>query len=238
MKSPIKALLSLSLIAAMGLASTASATITMNYFFGRAFQTDGSSPIQNNALWIMLADTDDNNSFYGGFGLTQSLHEDGDANSVFTAGQSLSVGQVLGGDTIFAMGGFDNDSFSGPGGTAGSLAGMTLGTNGLATGREYAFYFFGDVTYSGSGTGTFGAHSQNIGSLVGGFQLNVAENGNVAMVIGADISSESHGAFDPGTAPGTLTAGDFTSVALIPEPSALLLTGLGGLMLLRRRRND
>ncbi len=209
----------------------AAATFTLSTQFGTAL-TSGSAPVPDGTLWALVVDADNNSTFAGGFGLNSSIFQAGTvaANAAFVAGQSLSLGTNLGGDIVFAMGGFNGTGDLGLGNLTAVLPGLNLGDNGLATNRNYAFYWFPGATYA-PGTNT-------IGSQVGGINnaQNVALAGIDAMIIPADAAFVNQGAVEATEWSGVNTAAQFTAVNLIPEPSAALLGALGALGLLRRRR--
>jgi hypothetical protein len=211
----------------LGVAATASATVTLNTQFGYAYGASGAL-VPDNALWILVVDTNGDNSFGGAFGLNSSLSESG-ANSLFTSGQSISVGGLLGNDTIFAMGGFSGTAGLGLGTTADTLI-LTLGQNGLTAGANYAFFWFTDSQYSGGSTGT-------VGSEVGGIHGSAdSAAGLEPMVVPPDSSSINTGTATAADWDGSKSQAQFTAVRLIPEPSTMLLGAFGALGLLRRRR--
>jgi hypothetical protein len=212
MKSKLVTLL---LIAA---ALPAAATITINTQFGTAFDAAGA-PVADGTLWALIADTNGDNLFAGGFGINASLAQSGAA--VF-GGQTLALGSVFGGDTVFKLGAFNG---AGPGVTDGPF-GFTLGENSLAAGQRYAFYWF---------PGVIASASHVVGSQVGGINNSLPADGGLdPMVVPADGAGVFQGAANADGG-GTLANSRFTAV-LIPEPSTALLGALGALGLLRRRR--
>jgi hypothetical protein len=216
---------------ALFLAATAlplSASITLNTQFGQAFDSRGT-PVADGTLWALVVDAD-NNSQFTGFGLNQSLTDPVLANTFFQPGQSLSIGGNLGGNTIFAMGGFNGTDS----GLAGLLTGVVIadyGVNGLAAGRNYAFYWFPGATYNGA------VASQVVNGEVGGIHTGSADGiFDSGMVLPPDGALIAAGAATGGDAGGSLPNSRFTSV-VIPEPSVALLGALGVFGLLRRRRS-
>jgi hypothetical protein len=210
-----------------GLASTglAHASITLNAVFGPALDSSGNT-VPDGTLWALVVD-DGDNSFAGGFGLGGAIASDTAAQADFTPGQQLAVGNTIGSDLIFAMGGFNGDAQELPGFAIEALE-LTLGGD-LATGRETAFYFFPGVIYTTPGT-------YAVGSQVGGLNALPVTGGDYdgySMVIPPDSTAVSFGAI--GIAAGG-NVSDFQAMNLIPEPSAALLGALGALRLLRRRR--
>lgn len=220
-------------VGVLAMAGIAKGTVTINMQYGVATNAAGAA-VADNTLWILVVDSNANNSFAGGMATNSNLAASTvDAiNAAFQTGQTLTVGGLLGGDTIFAMGGFTGSTSIGAGTTDNALNGLALGTNGLTSGASYAFYYFPGVTYTGATT-------YQVGSQVGGVQINGADAGagTGGMVIGADGSTLTQGAntTDP-VLGGSLSPNAFKAVTLVPEPSAALLGMLGALGLLRRRR--
>lgn len=199
----------------------AMASVTLQTQFGVAYNSlNAQVPV--GTLWALVVDTDNNSSFAGGFGLDQSMQTIG-ANVTFATGQVLTVGALLGGDTIFAVGGFDG------GGIASDTITFDLGTLGITAGRNFAFYWFPGSQYASGNSGTI------TGNQAGGVHTSTAEGGLAAMQIPADGSNIDIGAATS-DAGGTLPNSRFTAVQLIPEPSTMLLGAFGALGLLRRRR--
>lgn len=226
------------LAAFFGFAMHSHATVTLGYTFGVHFDSLGDA-VPDGTLWALVVDHDANNTF-AGFGLDGSLHaadqlSPGIADTFFTAGQSISLGGLVGGGTVFAMGGMNG----GDGSTTGSLSSLDITLNGLAVGRNFAIYWFPGATFSG-----VESNPQTIENEVGGMQnatVDVipagAEYFNTGMVIppdGSDISSI--GGASVTTLAGNIADTSFTAVTLIPEPSTALLGAFGALALLRRRR--
>jgi len=208
----------------VGLAALpASASVTLQTQFGTAFNSS-SVQVPAGTLWALVVDTDNNSTFAGGFGLDGSLQLAG-ANSTFSTGQTLTVGNLLGGDTIFAVGGFDG------GGLASDTITLDLGTLGVTAGRNYAFYWFPGSTYVSGTSGTI------TGTQAGGIHTssNTPESQLTGMVIPTEGSNVDTGAATAAV-DGNIPNSRFTAVNLIPEPSTALLGAIGALGLLRRRR--
>ena len=206
-----------------------SASITLNVQLGVAYDSLNSA-VPDGTLWMLTSSPDAN--FAGGFGLDQGLSTSGDADSVFSAGQALQVGNILGGDQIFAMGAFNGAASSGVTGIYAAGLSLNLGINGLDQGDGYAFYWFPGSTFTGSGT-------EVVGNEVGGVNSNTVDplSGTNPMVIPADgVNTLSQGAADDLVLGGATPAANLTAVVLVPEPSTLLLSALGVLALLRRKR--
>lgn len=219
----------LTLVLSLAAAATASASITLTMQFGQAYDSSNAL-VPDGSLWALVVDHDGGG--FAGFNTGSSLAEanvatPGVADNFFTAGQSLAVGNIVGGGTIFALGAFN--------GTANGLTGLaiaelvfTYGVDGLAAGRNVAFYWFPGATLGGE---------NKIGSQVGGISTLAADVGVGPMVLPPDGAAVNFGAATTGDAAGSLSPAAFTAVNLIPEPSAALLGALGALGLLRRRRN-
>jgi hypothetical protein len=205
----------------------ASAAVTLNTQFGSAFDSLGAT-VPDGTLWALVVDTN-NDGIFTGFNNNGSLSSTIAADTFFTAAQSISLGTVLNGNTVFALGGFNG---AGPGITADTIV-INYGTNGAAAALTYAIYWFPGATYSGPG-------AQTIGSQVGGLNTTSNDGGlfDAGMVLPNDGGLISTGAatVDGG---GSIANSTFTAVNLtvIPEPSAALLGAIGALGLLRRRRN-
>lgn len=207
----------------------ASASITLSNQFGVASDKAGAA-VPDGTLWALVVDTNSDGAFPGAFGANQSLGQIG-ANLAFTTGQQLTLGgNLFGGDTIFALGGF-NGTANGVTGLSISELSLNLGENGLTSGKAFAFYWFPGSTYTSTGTNL-------VGSQVGGINAGADANAQLgAMTIPADSAFYTTGAASTGSAGGTLDASRFVAQPLIPEPSSALLGLVGALGLLRRRRN-
>lgn len=208
------------------------AAVTLNTDFGNAYNSSGVA-VGTGTLWALVVDHDTNNTF-AGFGLDGSLYSanvssPGIANNFFTANQTISLGGVVGGGTVFAMGGF-----SGNDGSTVNQVITDLGINGLVAGRNFAFYWFAGAAFTG-----VQSNPQTISNQVGGIQNNTSNVGGggftTGMVIPADGNTVTVGANNIARG-GSIANNEFLSVTLIPEPSTLLLSALGVLALLRRRR--
>ena len=210
----------LSLLFLVAAAIPAGATVTLNYQFGTCF-TSTSTAVPDGTLWALIGDTNSSGTFTNGFATNASLTGT-QANAVFTTGQLVTTGSVIGGDTVLAVGSFNG---AGPGTTADTLI-LALGVNGAAAGQNFAFYWFPGAT----GTTTI-----HVGTQVGGINSLLSEAGLDAMTLPANGAQVSPGAANSDNA-GSIANSRFTAVNLVPESSTALLGALGALGLLRRRR--
>ncbi len=207
----------------------AGATVLLNTQFGAAF-TSANTTVADGTLWVLIGNTNADASI-AGTAINSTLIA-ATANTLFTAGQSINLGSVIGGDTVFAMGGFNGAA---PGIDASALT-LTYGVNGTAANQAFAFFWFPGATFAGDPI-TSGSSAKTIGSQVGGLNTTSADGVfDIGMTLPADgwIGSSGAANVDGG---GTLADSRFTAVNLIPEPSAALLGAIGALGLLRRRRN-
>lgn len=223
-------LAALTLIALTG---QSSALITINTLFA-AFNDASNNPVPDGTLWALVVDNSDN--VFAGFGIDDSLYQEnianpGVADTYFSTGQTLSLGGNVGGGTIFAMGAINGASaLSIDGATSNSLQDLVIGQNGLASGQEFAIYWFPDATYTGNATET-------IASEVGGLNSTVSDSNfsMLGMIVPADNTNDTFGAVGQAFG-GTTSNNDFRAVTLVPEPTSALLAAFGSLALLRRRR--
>ena len=225
----------------IALSDSACATITINGQFGQAFAVNGTTTMPNGTLWALIVDGGD--SVLPGMNVNSSLAQTAASgaagvtliNTTFS-GKSFTLGTLFGTDTVFAMGKIDS-LVSGAAGGAAPALNLTLGVNGLVTGRNYGFYYFPGLTF------TTTSATYTVGSSVGGINSALADSGagTSGMVIPSDgatvtqgVSTSAGGAFG-----GSTPDSSFKAVALnaVPEPSAILLGAIGALGLLRRRRN-
>ncbi len=215
-------------LAVLGLLTTfATASVNLNLQFGTAYSSF-NAPVPDGTLWILATSND--STFAGGFGLNQALSTSGNADSAFSIGQTLQVGNVIGGDTIFAMGGFNGVTLGAGPGIFNDARVFELGVNSLDAGESFAFYWFPGSVFTGTGT-------ELVGNEVGGVNSNVNDTaaGQGAMVVPADGAVVSLGAASTDIG-GVVPIANFTAVRLIPEPSTLLLSAFGFVGLLRRKR--
>jgi len=228
-KIPIQSLLLLAF------AMPLQAAISLSVTFGIAYDSS-SNPVPDGTLWALVVDdvlatqTMDPNYGFAGFAADESLITDGVADDYFTSGDTFTLGSSIGGGTVFAIGGFNG----GDGSTTELLTGLTLGVNGLVEGRNFAFYWFPEATFTGDANDT-----QTIGNQVGGIHNATSnlegEPFTSGMIVPGDGKTETVGAGNV-TLGGSISDSEFVAVTLIPEPGTALLAALGSLILLRRRR--
>jgi hypothetical protein len=215
----------LTLISALlAVAALPASAVTINLYSG-IFRDSLGAALPDGTLFALVADTNANNNFGGGTTLNSTLTQS-QANSVFSIGQTLSVGSVLGGDTVFFLGALTGVSTDGTPGLLNTVVNFNLDAS--TQGLNYAIYFFPGGTLTG-GVGT-------IAGQAGGISSTVAEASQGGLTIpGSNAANVNQGALDV-TNGGSLANSRFTAVNLIPEPSTMLLGAFGALGLLRRRR--
>lgn len=212
---------------AAGIVTNVSASVTLSTAFGTAYDSSGDV-IPDGTLWALVIDNGDL-SFPGGVGLDAGITASA-ASTSFSTGQKFSVGTNFGSDRVLAIGGFNGDASASPGGTFDVLS-IDEAADPSVIGKTTAFYFFPGVTFAS------GVSEYSIGTQVGGVTgaPNEASGTEVGMVIPASGAV----GFGIGTAGigGNTPDSRFTAVNLVPEPSSALLSLLGVLGLLRRKRN-
>lgn len=217
-------------LAFAGFVGTASATISLQTQFG-VFSYD-SSPVADGTLWALVVDANNDSQFFGGFGLNSSLGLAG-ATSSGLLSSNIALGTSLGGDTVFALGGFNGFANNGIAGLTADVLELTLGTNGLTAGRAFAFYYFPGVEFTND------AATYAVLGAAGGIHAGADPDAGLpdAMFIPADGNAVTLGAANSDLGGTLLSDSNFASVGqIVPEPSAALLSALGALGLLRRRR--
>lgn len=203
--------------------------VTINVFSG-AYRDSTGSAVADGTLFALIADTDAN-GFFGGsssFGVDSSLTTT-QANSLFTPGQTLTKGGLLGGDSVFWVGTVNGSALGDGAGIVDIVAAFTLST--ATSGLNYSLLWFPGGTLDGARTvGT-------IGNQAGGLNTLITGGGNTAMTVPTNnAASVNQGALDTSNGSG-LAISRFNAVNLVPEPSAAILGALGALCLLHRRRN-
>ncbi len=212
---------------------TVRATVTVENLFGYAYDSSGNL-VADNTLWVLVVDADNNNSILG-TSLNATLNSL-TGNNLFSAGDSINLGTTIGGDTVFAMGGFNGAEGTG---TSFSVLNFALGSNGALAGRNYSFVWFPGVVYSGVSPITSGSLAHTIGTQVGAINRSTTDGVsqfNTGMVLPTDGNTIATGAVTTDFG-GSATQGQFTAINLIPEPSSFLLTSLAlfGFVLRRKR---
>ena len=219
-------------LALIGLLSvSANAAVLLNTTFG-AMRDSTDAVVADGIRMVMIVDNGDG-VFPGGMALnstTATLNP-----SLVTAaweGQSLAVGSIIGGDTVFWSGTLDSLGTSGVAGIWAGAETLLLGSNGLVAGRPYAFAWFPQttgLTATADMGGLFqvGAVSYTDPAQLGGDPL-------AAMVVPADGQVFSPTVVDTENG-GTLPAGSW-SASPVPEASTALLGLIGLAGLVRRRR--
>ena len=206
--------------------ASANATITIQGYFGTLL-TANNSAVPDGTLFALVADSDSSNSFAGIGNLNSAIPSSDAANAAFTAGQTLTVGGTLGGDTIFALGTV-NSAISGALGTAAPVITLPLNQNGVFAARNYALYWFPGASYGGGNTAT-------IGTQVGGIHSTGTPVFDVnGMTIPPDGATVFQG-FATTDQGGNVNPAN-VHAWVIPEPSAALLGVLGAVGLIRRKR--
>jgi hypothetical protein len=214
-------------LAGLALVGSAHAGVTLNALFQDVKDSSGN-PVATGTLFILVTDTNLNSSFAGGIGLGQSIASTSAADASFAQNQVLTLGSLLSGDTIFAIGGINNVYGSG---TYSDLIGLTIGTNGVVASQNTAMYYFPGVTYD-----SVTAANNKVGTQVGGVNA-AAQTGDFTqtMVMGSEGNTVDYG-FATVSAGGTTPNFQAVNLTAVPEPSAALLGAIGVLGLLRRRR--
>jgi len=220
----------------IALSQISQGAITFNTFFGVAYSSDGTTPMPDNTLWIMIVDNGDG-ILPGGLQANTSLNANEDESSISADfnGLSVSLGTLINGDKIFAFGGMNGFGNFGQAGISSEELTLSVGINAedeLASGDigdTFGFYWFPGIEYTGEDL-----LLSTVLEVGGISDTTGADSGFAPMVIPGDGNSANPGAATPDVG-GTFSNERFTAVA-IPEPTALGLTLLGAVMLLFRRR--
>ncbi len=205
--------------------------VTINVFSG-AYRNSSAATVPDGTLFALVADTDLSGTFGGAlsFGTNASLSAP-QSLGLFTQGQTLTIGGLLGGDSIFGLGTVNGVALGDGAGIIDKVFAFTL--TPATSGLNYAIFWFPGGTLNGAGTiGTIGAQAGGINNLVAG-------GGNTGMTIPTNnAASVNQGALDINNS-GAVPISRFNAFATsgaVPEPSAALLGAIGALGLLRRRR--
>ena len=209
--------------------NAAFATISMNTTFGLCRNLAGAALVPDGTLWVMIVDTNGDNA------LPQLALNSGISTSLQSPFwyANLSLGSVVANDTVFAMGSFNGTANGFTGADVASVSDLALGTLGLTAGRNFGFYWFPGVTYTGPANQVVGWGGGSVGAI--NSTTGDANLGYDPMTIPAEGGSTAPGS-------GSIELGGeqantkFNAVAIVPETSTALLGALGALGLLRRRR--
>lgn len=199
-----------------------SASISISFEF-EAFRDSSGVPLSTQTYSILIADTNKDSIFPTPSDLLSA---------------QLSVGDNIQGNRIFFAGATNNSIFQD---NTGSLNGSDLGlaSNGEISGTKWAVYWFPGLT---SAPGPSGLQSGQVYGFYHSDQIeSTAESfgANASMVMPPDSNNVTVMYFDTATENTSFpSVQDFTAdLTVVPEPSALILLGMvGSVILLRRRR--
>ena len=209
------------------------ADTTIRFEFGKLTNSQ-SDNIQPNTLWAIITqntagDLPGGLATDGAFSVTANIAS---ISSDF-AGQTIDVGQQIGGGDVLAVGG----SFSSPLGELGSTETLTNDDYtdlGLNAGDKFGLYWFPGRTP------TSNTIPINTNFEIGGFQRNDASidsGGETGMIIptnGIELIDITY--FDSSITGGDTSFDDSFQAIVIPEPSVLVLMPISVFLLLLRRR--
>lgn len=213
------------------------AAITLNTFFGIAYDSDGIAPVPDGTLWIMIVDSNGDNVLPGGLDTESSLSLNDDVSEAAADFSNiiLELGAIINGDKIFAMGGMNGTATLGQAGISFEEVELTVGLNGeLANsdiGKSFGFYWFPGISYDSVNPNV------QMGSVfdVGGISVVTnPDTGVDPMVIPGDGTTINVGATTEEVG-GNTSVERFTAVQ-IPEPTTLIFALISAAALLRRRR--
>ena len=208
--------------------------------FGAMRDSEGTA-LPDSTLVVLIANTSPAEGLPGGLtgaDLTASGLDPAAAFDQF-AGQSLTVGGTINGDTIIYVGAINSEPNWFP---PGMLYEPNLTYNdyptGVAAGQAFGIYWFPGISnYAGAPLptnpfemGGFHNPALNTNQSDSGMTLQVLDPAGVYKIY--QLASDTAASFElvSATAPAAFSA------VLVPEPSAVLLAALGGLLALRRRR--
>lgn len=86
----------------------AEGSITLNYTFGVAHASDGTTPVPDGTLWVMIVD-DGDGMLPGGLEINSSLKSNENEAAIAAAfnGVTIAKGNLIGNDRIFDFGGMN-----------------------------------------------------------------------------------------------------------------------------------
>lgn len=217
----------------LGLASTAGASVTLGFndagSGGIATKlANGSGVITDGMNWGIIIDTG-NDGFAGG-GTSYNAYAAGVTTSGFLTYNGVVTNDyfLAGGVTVDGTGQGYTDSF-GREPTHGTILDDIGGgapfnyTNGMAANESFALVWFG--------TKTGGIYTSNAGDTYG-----FLTDASFKLPIDGSSGAEFGAPWNVASIPTSTASNTFASLAPVPEPSRVLLLGLGGLGLVARRR--
>lgn len=221
------------------LSGVSNAALTVNLQIGVAKDMSGVG-VADGRLWALVADTN-NDGIFGGFNINQTLTSSVAADTHFNVNQNLDIGSLINSDTVVAMGRFTGGGIGQAGLQISTIAGIPYNVSGVLSGYRYAFYWFPEATYTGSGNLTVTSYGGNqIGGQVGGMNTTTGDGtagtGGMTFLGDGSTNSPASGLSTSDSIAGGSNPTGYLQAVAIPEPSTFLLSSLGVLALLRRRR--
>jgi len=238
--------LKLAILASVFAAASAHATITAQISLTTAGNgvlggLQNSSGTQGALVWGLVVDTagdgfdgavgtNASNSYSGGFSYIPTTTSGSYTGATDTDGQILSVNGVASDDVLFLSINLMATTTNANDGAANlfrptQITALTLGQNGVATGKSFAVIWFDATSFGGTS-----ADGQKYGMVTGPTGTPDAQT----LVLPSDTSTTNYSKNFLGTETPRLAS--LTLGGAVPEPSTALLGMLGALGLLRRRR--
>lgn len=205
----------LTVIAAVASCQLASASVTIQYQIGELTGLGGSDIL--NSIGIIVADNNAN-----GFDFANTLN-----------GATLTAGSFIDGDEILEV--FTIADIGGPQGGAGTISALDY-DGGLAEGTQLGILWFDGIESIGA-TVTAGI---NFGEF-SGRAANPNSGGDMGTALKADPGAYTMAFFDNTTTTGASGLDDSlfeASQTVVPEPSGVVLLGLGAVAGIFRRRRS
>ena len=215
----------------------ARAALTIDIIAGRLLNSSGNE-VSDSSIWALVVDDDNNNTLPGNLSLSSTgklLPDQPTFEAVWEdfSGIEIVADAMINGDRILEV--FLVDGFNTSGQTAVTYQTITLSDAQwqAVSGKKWGIFWFpeliGSTTLPSSGNFEIGGYyDPNVGSGGhSGMVMPTYVDGTNPQVVAAFIGTDVPGAG------GALGTSNFTA---IPEPSAMLLTLLGSVALLRRRR--